>query len=354
MYCKLNLIRQGDEVKISIIVPIFNVEKYLKDCIESIVNQTYNNLEIILIDDGSTDNSSKICQDYADIDIRILVVRIENRGLSVARNTGLKNATGDYIMFLDGDDFITLNAIEDIVNILKTDIDIDIITGKMFAYYDKSNIKREEFIIDENNLIGKSGEEVLTYYFNAIPNIIWSACRSIYRREFFVSNKFLFTPNLTSEDLDLIPLVYISAKKIRSYDQPFYYYRQQRPNSIINTQNLPKFQDIIYIINKYEEIINSGIYSIEFSNSLLKRLSNIYASYLVLISEIDKDKRELAVNIFEEKKYLLKYSSGLKNKLIKNIVKVIGIKRSSLLYAKLKKNVLKIKKINFKVSSYEK
>ncbi|OUQ56652.1 hypothetical protein B5E58_10530, partial [Tyzzerella sp. An114] len=94
--------------KISVIVPIYNVEKYLNRCVDSIINQTYKNLEIILVDDGSPDNCGKICDEYAKKDNRIKVVHKENGGVSSARNVGLNIATGDYIGFVDGDDWIDL------------------------------------------------------------------------------------------------------------------------------------------------------------------------------------------------------------------------------------------------------
>lgn len=98
-----------EKIKISVIVPIYNVEQYLSQCLDSIINQTYTNLEIILINDGSTDNSEKICNQYKLLDPRIIVIHKTNGGLSDARNTGIKIATGDYISFVDADDFIDKN-----------------------------------------------------------------------------------------------------------------------------------------------------------------------------------------------------------------------------------------------------
>lgn len=97
------------KIKISVIIPIYNVEQYLSQCLDSIINQTYTNLEIILINDGSTDNSKKICNQYKLLDSRIIVIHKSNKGLSDARNTGIKIATGDYISFVDADDFIDEN-----------------------------------------------------------------------------------------------------------------------------------------------------------------------------------------------------------------------------------------------------
>ena len=103
-------------MKVSVIVPIYNADKYLKECIESLLNQTYTNLEIICLNDGSTDSSTKICKELSETDNRIILIEKENTGVSATRNLGLKIASGEYIMFLDADDFLEPNAIEIALN----------------------------------------------------------------------------------------------------------------------------------------------------------------------------------------------------------------------------------------------
>ena len=120
---------------ISVIVPVYNVESYIAECIESIQNQTYMNLEIILVNDGSTDASGDICDQYAAYDERIKVIHQENGGLSAARNTGIEAANGDYISFVDSDDYIRLTLFEDMLQLLK-EYDLDII--EFTAFRDKS------------------------------------------------------------------------------------------------------------------------------------------------------------------------------------------------------------------------
>ena len=105
--------------KISIIIPVYNVEKYLKTCLDSVINQTYQNLEIILVNDGSTDNSGKICEEYKRTNSRIILIHKKNEGLSAARNTGLGIATGEYISFLDSDDYISNDMLETLYNSLQ-------------------------------------------------------------------------------------------------------------------------------------------------------------------------------------------------------------------------------------------
>jgi len=118
-------------MKVSIIVPVYNVEQYLEDCAQTIINQSYTNLEIILVDDGSSDNSGAICDELAKQDSRILVIHQENKGLSAARNTGLRVAKGDYVFFVDSDDKLFLHSIETLVALAKKFPGVDIVQGNI-------------------------------------------------------------------------------------------------------------------------------------------------------------------------------------------------------------------------------
>ena len=131
---------------ISVIVPIYNVEKYLERCVESIINQTYKNLEIILVDDGSPDNCPQMCDDYAKKDSRIKVVHKKNGGLSDARNAGMKVATGEYVSFIDSDDYISLDFYETLLETI-VDNDSDIVECSVVKFYE--NGKFDEYSDDQ-------------------------------------------------------------------------------------------------------------------------------------------------------------------------------------------------------------
>lgn len=119
---------------VSVVIPVYNVEQYLNECVDSVLDQTYSDYEIILVDDGSTDNSGKLCDDYLSLDNRIKVIHRENGGLSAARNTGMDAATGDYIYFLDSDDYIESVTLERLVHTAKTD-DADIVFFDGYVFY---------------------------------------------------------------------------------------------------------------------------------------------------------------------------------------------------------------------------
>lgn len=223
------------EALISVIVPVYNVEKYLDECVESIVNQTYKNLEIILVDDGSTDNSGKICDELAKKDNRIHVIHKENGGLSDARNVGIDVSTGDYIQFIDSDDYIEHDMIEFLVsNIIKYNADISICSN---------------YIFDEEECINQSTGEVCLYNRLEIlqevlldEKIRCYAWNKLFRKELF--KEIRFPKGKILEDILTIPKLFEKANTVIFNDVAKYYYRQ-REGSILHVQT--KHTKLAYI-----------------------------------------------------------------------------------------------------------
>ena len=202
---------------ISIIVPIYNVEQYLEKCINSILNQTYTNLEIILVDDGSPDNSGKICDEYAKKDNRIKVIHKENGGISSARNTGLKVARGAYVGFIDSDDYIEKDMYEILYkNVKKENADISICSN-----YD----------IYKNKIIGTKKQGIYTVMtpeetiikMNSFGYFGFPVWNKLYKKELFYDLRFL-TDKKTCEDWYFLYEVICKCKKIVYQSVPKYYY----------------------------------------------------------------------------------------------------------------------------------
>lgn len=211
---------------ISIIVPVFNVEHYLKRCINSILNQTYKNFELILVDDGSTDNSGKICDDFANQNENIKVIHKKNGGLSSARNAGTENSQGEYITFIDSDDFISNTYLETLYNlIIKYNAEISCCNFQFF--YNESEIKY-------NN---DSGLEECFDSQKALENMLYgkihgsSACAMLLKRNIVESYKFPF--GKYHEDDFVTFLYYASATKVAITSKEMYYY-YQRTGSIMH------------------------------------------------------------------------------------------------------------------------
>jgi glycosyltransferase involved in cell wall biosynthesis len=210
---------------ISIIIPIYNVEKYIRRCIDSVLRQTYKNLEIILIDDGSPDRCGKICDNYQLKDSRIHVIHQQNKGVSVARNAGLKRATGDYIFFLDPDDYIEDNAIESVYKLaINNNADIVMIGHYRVEYNGFIHCDSEKWpSLTETKDIQKA---ILR---NIIPNFVWG---KLYKA--FIWQGLSFPADLVFEDLYVIPHAFYRANKIVLSNKPLYYYSHENLDSIMS------------------------------------------------------------------------------------------------------------------------
>jgi len=212
---------------ISVIVPVYKVEKYLDFCIRSIVNQTYKNLEIILVDDGSPDNCPRICDEWAQKDQRITVIHKENGGLSDARNAGLKIATGDYIGFVDSDDWIDLSLYEVLVNEIKTNCS-DIAACGVKLYYEDTDVFSDLTI---SGSFVFSTEEALRALITE-NELKYPVYYKLYKAQ--IIKNILFPIGKIHEDVFWSYQAIAAATKVSVCDHCFYYYRQ-RTNSIMST-----------------------------------------------------------------------------------------------------------------------
>ena len=218
---------------VSIVVPIYNVEKYLEECIQSVLGQTYSNLEIILVNDGSTDSCGKICECYKKQDSRIQVLHKKNGGLADARNEGVKIATGEYLIFVDSDDYIDEKAVE----VLLTKAEE---TGSDIIIYDMVKVSEQGEFLEAIKYI-KSQEAVFSV--NSNPRALFeatpSSCNKCFRREFWEREGFEFPLGMYYEDLGTIPKLMLKAEKISYVEEGLYYYRT-REGSIMHQKNYEK------------------------------------------------------------------------------------------------------------------
>lgn len=251
---------------ISIIVPIYNMEILIDRCVESLMKQTFNNIEIVLVNDGSVDSCPKICDDYAKKDPRIVVIHKENGGLSDARNMGLVAAKGDYILFVDSDDFIENDACEMFHSaIIESKYDIIVGGGKKIVDNSIS------FFHPSRNLLGKTlrGTEFLEHELKQ-QNISMASVLNLYKREFLIKNQLYFEKGLLHEDEYWTPRVILSANKVYILGCEFYNYII-RKDSISKASNFTT--NAIHIAKIVEKL--SKEYSI-INNKKLKVLLNDY------------------------------------------------------------------------------
>ena len=237
------------EPKISVIIPVYNVENELERCLKSVQGQTYQNIEIILVDDGSTDSSPVICDAYARKDERIRVLHKTNGGLSDARNHGLLKADGDFVLYVDSDDFIEPDACSRLIGGAAEGVDL--IAGTNYFCKDQKEWenKREGFfdgeVVSSRDFIIRSVQK----------RCFWSqAWGYMYRRSFLIRNDLFFRKGVLFEDMDLAPRLFMCADKICVMDFPFYHY-VYRPGSITASLNTEKkVRDSIEIMERWKEM----------------------------------------------------------------------------------------------------
>lgn len=271
----------SEAIKVSIIIPVYNVEKYLDECLKSAINQTLDNIDIIAINDGSTDNSLKILLDYEKKFNNIKVISQSNKGLSEARNKGLEIAKGDYVYFLDSDDYIDLNCIKDCYDYCeKYNLDIINFDAKSFKDDPNSQVELEEEY-DRKKLLNSdvySGEDFYNYLMenDSYRQPVWL---NMYKREFLEKNKLYFYPGLIHEDELFTKLSYLKCSKIMYIPKQFFN-RRVRSNSIMTTKiNRSKVESLIIIAeNIYDYLkMNRSSLKEETTNNVKKYCESLYS-----------------------------------------------------------------------------
>lgn len=305
-------------IKVSVIIPVYNVEKYIEKCIKSLINQTIKELEFIFVNDGTPDNSVQIIKKYQKKDNRIKLLEKVNGGQATARNLGLKHAKGEYIAFVDSDDYVKEDMYELMYNRAKKD-NLDIVLCNDFLVYkdrtEEHKITQEELIITPEK------------YITLSP----SPCNKIIKKEYIEKCKFTFPEGIIYEDLASIPLLGLNNPKAVYINKPLYYYVQSDISTMRNKEYKEKYEDIFKAIKYlYDNMIDKNynqeleyllayhylyLGSLNFykykkyknidriANDMKKYAPNWHKNKLV-ISHFDK-KQIIYMKLFYQKKYFL-------------------------------------------------
>ena len=227
-------------MKYSIIVPVYNVEQFLETCIESILHQNFIDFEIIAVNDGSTDGSKEILEDYLKKTERLKVIHQRNKGLGGARNTGIQTATGDYLLLLDSDDYLEMNALETLATYLDK-YNLDILAFDCNKVDIEGNIIETISVIDYKEKYTPLTQKQFLFFEP-------TACTKVYKRTLFTQNKIRFPERLWYEDLATVFRLVPYAKRIGYLKESCYNYVQQ-PNSITHSVNTERMMEIIDSFN---------------------------------------------------------------------------------------------------------
>ena len=299
---------------ISIIVPVYNAEEYLERCLDSIVNQTYQNLEIILINDGSTDNSLEICNRYKNMDSRIIVVNQENFGVSYTKNVGLKYATGDYIGFVDSDDVVSKNMYSILCDlILKTNMDI--VSCGYVKFSDKCTFKIDNayYIFDKIESIKKLLLE------DNITNFLWD---KLFKKDVFKNVNL--RKGIIFEDMDIMYKLFDNANGIAICNSILYGY-YQRSDSYTHCYSYEKMLNYIDVYQKRYNFLNNNYFGLkkEIDSSLI---FSIFILFRMIV--FNKDKKLLndsvmlsEYRLLKKKRIINKYNIHVSKKILIKLLK---------------------------------
>lgn len=284
--------------EISVIIPVYNVEKYLTECLDSICNQTFTDLEIICINDGSTDNSFQILTEYAQKDKRIKILTLSNKGLGAARNWGLKVASGKYVYFLDSDDYIDLTTMEKLHESIVVN-DSDIVLFKFRTFDDFKNIHKRDAHFRIDKIFGDIDYSNFTFTYQDVKrhvlNTAFSACLKLYRKDFLDSfDEFVFDEGINFEDVSFHVKIMLRSSKISFVNESLYYYRSN-PYSILNSTAYGF--DIFKSIDSVEDFLRENDFYDEFENEFI--FFKIAQILRYIISTDSEDYFNLAKKEFE-------------------------------------------------------
>ena len=270
---------------VSVIVPVYKVEKYLSKCLDSIVNQTYKNLEIILVDDGSPDNSGKICDEYAQKDSRIKVIHKENGGLSSARNAGLDIATGEYIAFADSDDSVHLDFVEKLYRAIKEE-NADIACCSVEDFIEDKNKIECNLDVDKKTVIEGKGGGFKFYYDlgRKSTNVVWN---KLYKRHIFETLRF--TNGRVYEDRAIYLHLLAQSEKMVFIPEALYTYTIRSGSLMKSNFDEKKFLSVKANFEERVEFIKTN-FSEFLSNEIISSFKNYFSVYIVCNSKEMKKK----------------------------------------------------------------
>ena len=315
----------------SFIIPVYNTAEYLDECVQSILSQSYNDYEIILVDDGSNDGSGQMCDKYSEEFSRIKVIHQKNAGLSVARNTGIKNASGEYFILVDSDDFWLGDYLGEIAAACGNKPDMVVYSYQSFENKDELKIRKAEF-----ELPSYQCEYDGTYFLKEVLELAlerntfyrlcaWCYC---YKRSFFADNGFQYPVGRNYEDLRLTWQVILAAESVVVMPEIIYAYRKGVSGSITSINNYKNLSD------RLEQVINN-IEDIRHNDKLDSRLKTLLEdcfceSYFIIMTISDlsasRAERKSLMNSLDENEWVSKCSLRRADRIVAGLIDIFGVR----------------------------
>ncbi len=312
------------KLKVSLIIPVFNMEIYLEKCLNSAINQTLKEIEILLINDGSTDNSLEICEEYVKKDSRIVLITQENAGLSATRNTGINVAKGEFIVFLDSDDYLDLSTLEDSYSLAISE-KCDII---IYNYIQVDDNGKTIYSLNEKDIYAK--EEYFRRILSAQTSTM--ACNKMFKRYLFEKNEIKFPVGIYHEDIPTIYKLFYFANKIKVLEKECYFWLK-RAGSISKSINSKYIEDFRYIMLDTKKFLEDNNIFEKYEKEYRRRCAHFLLGLKNRINDSNNNKiekykmRKKVKNIIKELELHSKNSMSLLKKIDTNLAKKLEQKK---------------------------
>lgn len=317
---------QKNDILCSIVIPSYNVEQYIMNCIDSVQKSMnsvdFRQTEIIIVNDGSTDNTGKIAADYAMRYPNVLVVNQPNAGLSGARNSGIRAASGKYIIFADADDFFAPTSLSTVYNYLRENTDVDLL-----EYDNYELLKGGRRVVKSGDFTPVSGRGQSVFHLwnkASLPHYVaWTRAVS---RNMLLSHGLFFYDRIIHEDEEWVPRLFAYAEKAAYLPVPVYVYRDFREDSIMSRVTKKNFYDLLKVFDSLIAFDRRNNFSPEYSFELKRRISSIYWMIFYGLN-IDGTYDKILAEELRKREYIIKYSTTMHRRVFyKYILKVFGVR----------------------------
>lgn len=313
----------------SFVVPVYNVEQYLRQCVNSILMQSFSDFEIILVNDGSTDHSGEICDEFAQKDQRIRVIHKGNGGLSDARNAGLRVASGEYVLFVDSDDYVSENALADIAESIFAGEKPELVCLECTKVFSdsKTKVPMNDGITEEINGLREDALYLYLAERKKFPAAAWSKA---IRRDFLLENELYFDKGRLSEDLEWALRLFVKVSDVWYCPTEYYFYRQKRDGSITNSASEKNFRHICDT-----EKLGDALAKQETNPSKKKMLFSfmefMYVSLILGYGKIAKENKKSYKETLKKYDYVLGTRKDKRSRIIAFSYRILGIRVSRFL-----------------------
>lgn len=328
-------------MEISVIVPIYKTEEYLRECINSILEKADQDVEVILVDDGSPDHCPQICDEFSKKDPRVRVVHKENGGLSSARNAGLSVATGRYVTFVDSDDKIFPDSLPEILTWIRA-VGADMCFMRAFKLFADGAMWDLGENIEGAQLRSRPRAEAIAYLASR-PKYPGSAWGKLFRREFLLDNDLHFPYDRRySEDLGFIRDCILCAESFDALDMPYYQYRQGRSGSITHQIKAKNFNDLLrFITESTEKLTEDRQAKDTVSAAVMSFVAYEYSILLYGYTRLPKEDKKAALAAMKPYAWTLKYAETRKGKIVLNVCRLWGVRFTAFLMKQYRRAVEK-------------